>query len=124
MKNTLIILVILTFSCSTDKINLVGDWKATQLVVNNTDSVEVPFFQPTYFKSDSLVIYFERLMKYHMKGDSIIFINDVEPSDTILRYRMEILDENHFTFFYKRKVFDSLNNVLYIPYNSSWERIR
>ena len=59
-----------------------------------------------------------------MKGDSIIFINDVEPADTILRYRMEILDENHFTFYYKRKVFDSLNNVLYIPYNSSWERIR
>ena len=99
MKNTLIILVILTFSCSTDKIDLVGDWKATQLVVNNTDSVEVPFFQPTYFKSDSLVIYFERLMRYHMKGDSIIFINDVEPAATILRYRMEILDENQFTFY-------------------------
>ena len=82
MKNTLIILVILTFSCSTDKIDLVGDWKATQLVVNNTDSIEVPFFQPTYFKSESVVIY------------------------------------------YKRKVFDSLNNVIYIPYNSSWERIR
>ena len=103
MKNTLIILVILTFSCSTDKIDLVGDWKATQLVVNNTDSVEVPFFQPTYFKSDSLVIYFERLMRYHMKGDSIIFINDVEPSDTILRYRMEIQDENHFTFITREK---------------------
>ena len=99
MKNTLIILVILTFSCSTDKIDLVGDWKATQLVVNNTDSIEVPFFQPTYFKSDSLVIYFERLMRYHMKGDSIIFINDIEPSDTILRYRMEIQDENHFSIF-------------------------
>ena len=24
----------------------------------------------------------------------------------------------------KRKVFASLNNVIYIPYNSSWERIR
>ena len=56
MKNTLIILVILIFSSCTNKIDLVGDWKATQLVVNNTDSVEVPIFQPTFFKSDSLVI--------------------------------------------------------------------
>ena len=82
MKNTLIILVILIFSSCTNKIDLVGDWKATLLVVNNTDSVEVPIFQPTFFKSDSLVIYFGRLMRYHMKGDSIIFINDIEPTDT------------------------------------------
>ena len=82
MKNTLIILVILIFSSCTNKIDLVGDWKATQLVVNNTDSVEVPIFQPTFFKSDSLVIYFGRLMRYHMKGDSIIFINDIEPTYT------------------------------------------
>ena len=124
MKNTLIILVILTFSCSTDNIDLVGDWKATQLVVNNTDSVEVPIFQPTFFKSDSLVIYFGRLMRYHMKGDSIIFINDIEPTDTILRYKMEIIDEDHFTFYYSRKVFDTLNNINYIPYKSYWERIK
>ena len=124
MKNTLIILVILIFSSCTNKIDLVGDWKATQLVVNNTDSVEVPNFQPTFFKSDSLVIYFGRLMRYHMKGDSIIFINDIEPTDTILRYKMEIVDEDHFTFYYSRKVFDTLNNINYIPYKSHWEIIK
>ena len=124
MKNTLIILVILIFSSCTNKIDLVGDWKATQLVVNNTDSVEVPIFQPTFFKFDSLVIYFGRLMRYHMKGDSIIFINDIEPTDTILRYKMEIVDEDHFTFYYSRKVFDTLNNINYIPYKSYWERIK
>ena len=124
MKNTLIILVILIFSSCTNKIDLVGDWKATQLVVNNTDSVEVPIFQPTFFKSDGLVIYFGRLMRYHMKGDSIIFINDIEPTDTILRYKMEIVDEDHFTFYYSRKVFDTLNNINYIPYKSYWERIK
>ena len=124
MKNTLIILVILIFSSCTNKIDLVGDWKATQLVVNNTDSVEVPIFQPTFFKSDSLVIYFGRLMRYHMKGDSIIFINDIEPTDTILRYKMEIVDEDHFTFYYSRKVLDTSNNINYIPYKSYWERIK
>ena len=79
--------------------------KLPQLVVNNTDSVEVPIFQPTYFKSDSLVIYFERLMRYHMKGDSIIFINDIEPTDTILRYKMEIVDEEIISFFITKKSF-------------------
>lgn len=124
MKKVLIISVIFIISSCTSEIDLRGDWKATQLVVNNTDSVEVPIFSPTFFKSDSLVIYFGRLMRYHMKGDSIIFINDIEPTDTILRYKMEIVDEDHFTFYYSRKVFDTLNNINYIPYKSYWERIK
>ena len=63
-------------------------------------------------------------MKYHISGDSIIFINETNPMDTVLKYKMEIIDEDHFIFYYSRKVTDSTNNITYIPYHSFWERIK
>lgn len=122
MKKVLIISVIFIISSCTSKIDLRGDWKATHLVINNEDSVGVPSFPLTYFKSDSLVIYFERLMKYSIHGDSIIFINESNPRDTVLKYKMEIINEDNLIFYYSRKVTDSTNNIINIPYHSFWER--
>ena len=85
---------------------------------------ELPNFPITYFKKDNLVIYFEKLMSYKIEGDSIIFSQATENKNEIFRMKIEITDENNFTFYYKRQVTNNLNDSTYlIPLYSKWKRI-
>ena len=62
MKNLLIISLIIISSCS-KKIDLKGEWKASVLVINNSEEKEDPFRAITHFKADNFVIYFESPIK-------------------------------------------------------------
>ena len=54
MKNLLIISLIIISSCS-KKIDLKGEWKASVLVINNSEEKEDPFRAITHFKADNLL---------------------------------------------------------------------
>ncbi len=124
MKNTLIILVILTFSSCTKKIDLNGDWKASVLVVNNSDIREVPNFPITYFKSDNYVIYFESIYKYEIDNDSIAFYYGDNPTELKYKMGIDIVDDDNIIFYYDREIIDSTNSKIIIPYHSKWYRIK
>ena len=124
MKKLLFIFLIFFSNSCKEKEELIGDWKLVEFMRDNEIQNELPNFPITYFKKDNLVIYFEKLMSYKIEGDSIIFSQATENKNEIFRMKIEITDENNFTFYYKRQVKNNLNDSTYlIPLYSKWKRI-
>ncbi len=124
MKKLLFIFLIFFSNSCKEKEELIGDWKLVEFMRDNEIQNELPNFPITYFKKDNLVIYFEKLMSYKIEGDSIIFSQATENKNEIFRMKIEITDENNFTFYYKRQVTNNLNDSTYlIPLYSKWKRI-
>tara|TARA_B100000579_G_C22846368_1_gene864653 strand:+ start:4270 stop:4647 length:378 start_codon:yes stop_codon:yes gene_type:complete len=124
MKKLLFIFLIFFSNSCKEKEELIGDWKLVEFMRDNEIQNELPNFPITYFKKDNFVIYFEKLMSYKIEGDSIIFSQATENKNEIFRMKIEITDENNFTFYYKRQVTNNLNDSTYlIPLYSKWKRI-
>ena len=99
MKKLLFIFLIFFSNSCKEKEELIGDWKLVEFMRDNEIQNELPNFPITYFKKDNLVIYFEKLMSYKIEGDSIIFSQATENKNEIFRMKIEITDENNFTFY-------------------------
>ena len=124
MKKLLFIFLIFFSNSCKEKEELIGDWKLVEFMRDNEIQNELPNFPITYFKKDNFVIYFEKLMSYKIEGDSMIFSQATENKNEIFRMKIEITDENNFTFYYKRQVTNNLNDSTYlIPLYSKWKRI-
>ena len=122
MKNLLIISLIIISSCS-KKIDLKGEWKASVLVINNSEQKEDPFRAITHFKADNFVIYFESLYRYELEEDSIAFYYGENPTELKYKVGIEIVDEDNIILYYDREVIDSTNSIIRIPYHSKWKRL-
>jgi hypothetical protein len=124
MKKLLIISVIFIISSCTKKIDLTGDWKADVLVINNSEEKENPFSSITYFKADNYVIYFNKIYRYELEEDSIAFYNSENSTDLKYKMGIDLVDEDNIILYYSRKVVDSTNSTIYIPYHSKWKRLK
>ena len=124
MKKLLIISVIFIISSCTKKIDLTGDWKADILVINNSEEKKNPFSSITYFKADNYVIYFNKIYRYELEEDSIAFYNSENPTEIKYKMGIDLVDDNNIIFYYSRKVVDSTNSTIYIPYHSKWKRLK
>ncbi len=77
MKKFFYIISLLVFySCSeSKKLNFSGDWKLVSMYQDNSPiSIEHLNAKTTSFKSDNLVFYFNRLMRYEILNDSVFFL--------------------------------------------------
>ncbi len=127
MRKQLFIFLIFTCISCKENINdkLRGDWKLIEFMRDNEVLEELPNFPLTYFKDDNLIIYFESLMNYEIEGDSILFSEISDKNNILLKMQIEILDENTFIFYYKRRVTNKLIDSTYIiPLYSKWEKIK
>tara|TARA_Y100000748_G_scaffold304030_1_gene311398 strand:- start:5309 stop:5683 length:375 start_codon:yes stop_codon:yes gene_type:complete len=124
MKKLLIISVIFIISSCAKKIDLTGDWKASTLVIDNTEEKENPFSSITYFKADNYVIYFNKIYRYELEEDSIAFYNSENLTELKYKMKIDLVDEDNIIFYYSRKVVDSTNSTIYIPYHSKWKRLK
>jgi hypothetical protein len=103
---------------------LTGDWKASTLVIDNTEEKENPFSSITYFKADNYVIYFNKIYRYELEEDSIAFYNSENPTELKYKMGIDIIDNDNIILYYARKVVDSTNSTIYIPYHSKWKRLK
>jgi len=124
MKKLLIISVIFIISSCAKKIDLTGDWKASTLVIENAEERENPFSSITYFKADNYVIYFGSIYRYEIEKDSIAFYKSENPTELKYKMGIDIVDNDNIIFYYSRRVVDSTNSIIYIPYHSKWERLK
>tara|TARA_B100001559_G_scaffold264705_1_gene230619 strand:- start:233 stop:607 length:375 start_codon:yes stop_codon:yes gene_type:complete len=124
MKKLLIISVIFIISSCAKKIDLTGDWKASTLVIDNTEEKENPFSSITYFKADNYVIYFNKIYRYELEEDSIAFYDSENLTELKYKMGIDLVDEDNIIFYYSRKVVDSTNSTIYIPYHSKWKRLK
>ena len=124
MKKLLIILLIFIISSCAKKIDLTGDWKASTLVIDNTEEKENPFSSITYFKADNYVIYFNKIYRYELEEDSIAFYDSENLTELKYKMGIDLVDEDNIIFYYSRKVVDSTNSTIYIPYHSKWKRLK
>ena len=124
MKKLLIISVIFIISSCTKKIDLTGDWKADILVINNSEEKKNPFSSITYFKADNYVIYFNKIYRYELEEDSIAFYDSENLTELKYKMGIDLVDEDNIIFYYSRKVVDSTNSTIYIPYHSKWKRLK
>ena len=99
-----------------------GDWKLESL---NADEESIPFPEPgpiTSFRSDNLVFYYNTLMRYEIKEDSLI-LYDEQAGTISRRFKYEFNNENEFTLNFIRRVrVDSLE-FLDIKYKSKWIKV-
>tara|TARA_Y100001936_G_C15928295_1_gene587924 strand:+ start:287 stop:625 length:339 start_codon:yes stop_codon:yes gene_type:complete len=99
-----------------------GDWKLESL---NADEESIPFPEPgpiTSFRSDNLVFYYNTLMRYEIKEDSLI-LYDEQAGTISRRFKYEFNNENVFTLNFIRRVrVDSLE-FLDIKYKSKWIKV-
>ena len=122
-KQLCITLIFFIFSCK-EEMNIVGDWKASKLIINDDEIVDNPGFPTTYIKTDNIIIYFEQLFYYEIKNDTMFFFKEDEPDEVLTTKRIEIVDENSFILYYGRnEMNDSTNSINYIPYKSIWKKI-
>ena len=123
MKNVLIILFIIFISSCSNKVELIGDWKINGFIVNEIKSEITPNFSPIFFKTDSLVIYFNQLNRYSVKRDSI-FLYDLENDKMINKMGIEFVDKNNFNLHYTRYLKNRDNDsIKTIPYESQWTKV-
>ena len=116
--------LIITFSCS-KPIELKGDWKMNVLLENNTEKplpVQPPIIS---FRSDNLVFYFNTLMVYKLKEDSLYLTYEENPEQIIRAFKIDFIDQDHINLSYLRKVqVDSFSTALKnITLQSQWSKI-
>jgi len=122
MKKLALISLLFINSC-TNKVDLRGDWKAIEFMNNGVINRDFNF-PITYIKSDNIIIYFDDVMFYEIKGDSMLFMVEDDLDKVISKKKIEILDENTFMFYYDRKMIDEkTDSIKTIPYHTKWKRI-
>ena len=123
MRFFIYILIFFTISCSNRK-EIKGDWKVNALYADNKKLPNIPKFPLIFFKSDNYVIYFDKLMVYNLKKDSLFLAYDEDHSKIMQKLRIEFIDDNNFALHYNRYLRndeDSIINI--IPYKSTWSKI-
>ena len=118
-----LLLFFILMSCSNQEApKFSGDWKLESL---NADEESIPFPEPgpiTSFRSDNLVFYYNTLMRYEIKEDSLI-LYDEQVGTISRRFKYEFNNENEFTLNFIRRVrVDSLE-FLDIKYKSKWIKV-
>jgi len=120
-------ILIITFSCSKPikPIELKGDWKMNVLLENNAEKplpVQPPIIS---FRSDNLVFYFNTLMVYKLKEDSLYLTYEENPEQIIRAFKIDFIDQDHINLSYLRKVqVDSFSTALKnITLQSQWSKI-
>ena len=118
-----LLLFFILMSCSNQDVpKFSGDWKLESL---NADEESIPFPEPgpiTSFRSDNLVFYYNKLMRYEIKEDSLI-LYDEQAGTISRRFKYEFNNENEFTLNFIRRVrVDSLE-FLDIKYKSKWIKV-
>ena len=116
--------LIIIFSCS-KPIELKGDWKMNVLLENNIEKpspVQPPIIS---FRSDNLVFYFNTLMVYKLKEDSLYLTYEENPEQIIRAFKIDFIDQDHINLSYLRKVqVDSFSTALKnITLQSQWSKI-
>tara|TARA_Y100000748_G_scaffold260642_1_gene228459 strand:+ start:896 stop:1267 length:372 start_codon:yes stop_codon:yes gene_type:complete len=123
MRKLSLITLIFLYSCSKE-IDLRGDWMPIEFMNNGTITNELKNFPNTYIRNDNIIIYFDDVMYYKIKGDSMLFMPEDDISKVIAKKKIEIIDNNTFIFHYDRKIFnDTTKTITKIPYYSKWKRI-
>ncbi len=112
------------FSCTENKkLNFSGDWKLVSMYQDNSPiSIEHLNAKTTSFKSDNLVFYFNRLMRYEILNDSVFFY--VEESNEIARKFKYKIENDVMSLTYLRKVKIDSVNTKKIIYESNWKKIK
>ena len=90
MKKLALITLLFIHSC-TNKVDLRGDWKAIEFMNNGVINRDFNF-PITYIKSDNIIIYFDDVMFYKIKGDSMLFMAEDNLDKVISKKKIEILD--------------------------------
>ncbi len=116
--------LIIIFSCS-KPIELKGDWKMNVLLENNIEKpspVQPPIIS---FRSNNLVFYFNTLMVYKLKEDSLYLTYEENPEQIIRAFKIDFIDQDHINLSYLRKVqVDSFSTALKnITLQSQWSKI-
>jgi len=116
--------LIITFSCS-KPIELKGDWEANALIIDNIKREDFPEFPIISFRSDNLVFYFNTLMVYKLKEDSLYLTYEENPEQIIRAFKIDFIDQDHINLSYLRKVqVDSFSTALKnITLQSQWSKI-
>ena len=117
MKKLALISLLFINSC-TNKVDLRGDWKAIEFMNNGVINRDFNF-PITYIKSDNIIIYFDDVMFYKIKGDSMLFMAE-DNLDKVISKK----DRNVLLYYYDRKMIDEkTDSVKTIPYHTKWKRI-
>ena len=123
MKKLSLISLLFIYSCS-NEIDLRGDWKAIEFMNDGMINRNIDNYPITYIKNDNTIIYFNDLMFYKIKGDSMLFMSMDNLDKIVSKKKIEILDENTFMFYYDRKMIDEkTDSVKVISYHTKWKRI-
>ena len=123
-----LLLLFIVLSCSNkENYEFSGDWKLITLyetVYGEEDNKPFPEPAPTIsFRSDNLVFYYNTLMSYEIKGDSMILYDDrTKTVSRKFKYKFYNQDEFSFSFIRKLKV-DSIG-ILDINYKSIWSKVK
>ena len=77
------------------------------------------------FRSDNLVFYFNTLMVYKLKEDSLYLTYEENPEQIIRAFKIDFIDQDHINLSYLRKVqVDSFSTALKnITLQSQWSKI-
>ena len=124
MKQISIIYFIYFLMSCEKTVELEGDWKFEALYIDNVNTYKKTPFPSIFFKKDNYVIYFNQLLIYQIKNDSLILFNEDDPKKIINKVKVEFIDENNFNLLYKRSIKNREDSTTQtINYKSVWSKI-